>query len=443
MKQKILALLPVILFLLGQNVSGQNELTKLVNYTLDHSHKIKKSELQVQEAKYMRKELLGNGLPQIEGSASYTKFMFKFDIPASVYSMVPSEYSPLIDQIGNINKIYMASVGVQVTQLIYSQSYWVGLKTAKKTEELYNILKAQNDEDVVAEVANSYYQTGSLMLQLQTVEKSVLNLDGLYKIAELNCKNDLIKESELSRLKVSITNLEVTRQTIKNGVDIQLNYLKALAGMPEDSLLTIDTSSFVRDFNTRPITIFNIENVPAYQALLKQDEIAGQQVKLSKAKYYPTLAAYGKFNYSSFGITSNIDKMTNMNTIGLNLTVPIFTSGVNNAKSKQIQLKQAQLKEDIEQNTTLLSIEYRNALSEYQTAGELLLVQKDNRELAQKVYKQTLLQYQEGLASLADLLNVNSDFLQADNSYNQQILKCKTSEVKMLKASGNIKHLID
>ena len=69
----------------------------------------------------------------------------------------------------------------------------------------------------------------------------------------------------------------------------------------------------------------------------------------------------------------------------------------------------------------------------------MLASQKENRDLAQKVYKQTSLQFQEGMASMADLLNVNQDFLQADNSYNQQILKCKTAEIKMLQASGNLK----
>ena len=59
------------------------------------------------------------------------------------------------------------------------------------------------------------------------------------------------------------------------------------------------------------------------------------------------------------------------------------------------------------------------------------------------LYFQIMLQYQEGMASLADLLNVNSDFLQADNSYNQQVIKCKTSEIKMLKATGNLKNIVN
>jgi outer membrane protein len=446
MKERISALIVMVLFgFWGQNASGQTDLTNLINYALEHNREIRKSDLQVQEANYLRKETIGNGLPQLEGSASYSKMMFnKFDIPASVYSMVPAEYSPLLDQLGSLDKFYMASAGVQVTQLIYSQAYWVGLKTTKKAQELYSILKTKNEEDIIAEVATTYYQAGSLMLQLQTIDKSVQNLKETYRIADLTYKSDLLKETNVSRLKVTITNLEVARQTLQNGIDIQLNYLKAMAGMPGDSLLRIDTTSFVTNFEgVKTPNNYTVENVPAFQALLKQNELYSQQINLSKANYYPTIAAYGKFTYASYNTASSIDKMNKMNTIGLSLSVPIFSSGVRNAKVKQAMLKQAELQEDILQTKDLLNINFSNALSEYQTSHDLLAVQKENRELAQKVYKQTLLQYKEGMASMADLLNVNSDFLQADNSYNQQILKCKTAEIKMLKASGNLKLMVN
>ena len=91
----------------------------------------------------------------------------------------------------------------------------------------------------------------------------------------------------------------------------------------------------------------------------------------------------------------------------------------------------------------MLSVDYSNSLSGYQTSRELLNVQKENRELALKVYNQTTLQYKEGMTSMADVLHVNSDFLQAENSYHQQILKCKLAEVKMMKSSGNLKQLVN
>ncbi len=443
--------------------NAQTNLTNLVNYTLEHSRDIKKAGYQYEESDYKYREVLGQGLPQVEASGSYSKMILpdlNISPEASTQingildllinegtstedaARIKGTVNGMLQQISNIDALYTASAAIQITQLIYSQSYWVGLKTAKKSRELYSILKEKSEEDVIAEVANGYYQAGSLMLQLRTVDQSIKNLDEMHRIAQLSYQNDLIKESQVNRLKVTIANLQVTRQTIENGISIQLNYLKALAGMPADSLLKIDTTQMINDFTRRGDASFAVENVPAYQALLKQSELYSQQVKLAKATFYPTLAAFGKLNYSSYNTEAKIGSMNNMNTYGLSLSMPIFSSGANYAKIKQSQLKQAQLNEDIAKTKDLLTVSYTNAYLEYQTAFSLLAAQKENRELAQKVYNQTSLQYQEGMASMSDLLNVNSDFLQADNSYNQQILKCKTAEIKMLQASGQLKTLI-
>ncbi|HNW57502.1 MAG TPA: TolC family protein [Bacteroidales bacterium] len=437
--------------LLCLDASGQTKINDLINYALEHSRDIKKSDLQYQESGYSRKEVLGKGLPQVSATGSYSRILYDVEVPQSAFDMVnsavPANYQQMVTgiltQMDQIDGIDMASAGIQVTQLIYSQSYWTGLKTAKKAEELYSVLKEKSEEDVIAEVASGYYQAGSLMLQLQTIDKSINNLKEIYRISEASYKNDFIKESQVNRLKVTISNLEVTRQTIQNGITIQVNYLKALAGMPADSTLAIDATMLLDDFvNNSAATAFAVENVPAYKALMKQDELYGQQIKLSKATFLPTLAAFGQFNYSYYNVAPVMEEHNNMNTIGLSLSMPIFTSGSNYSKVKQAQLKQAQVKQDILKTKDLLTVSYNSALLEYQTAFNMLSAQKENLALAQKVYDQTSLLYQEGMASMADLLNVNSDFLQADNSLNQQILKCKTAEIKMLKSSGTLKSLI-
>ncbi|HEY9125016.1 MAG TPA: TolC family protein [Bacteroidales bacterium] len=444
--------------------SGQAKLNDIISYALEHSREVKKANYQIEEAKYAKREAIGHGLPQVEASASYSKMMLpeigisneasqqiagmanlliNESVTAEQRQQITNSISGMLNQLNNLDALYTASAGIQVTQLIYSQAYWVGLKTAKKAEELYSILKTKSEEDLIAEVATGYYQAGSLMLQLQTVDKSLNNLKEIHRMVELSYQNDMVKESQVNRLKVTISNLEVTKQTVQNGITIQLNYLKALAGMPEDTALTIDTTSLINDFiNNETSFDFNAENVPAYQALIKQNEVYEQQVRLSKAKYYPTLAAFAKISYSSYNTEMEIKKFSNTNTFGLSLTMPIFASGSDYAKVKQAKLKQAQLQQDILKTKDLLTVSYNNAFLEYQTSKDMVTAQKENKDLALKVYHQTSLQFQEGMASMADLLNVNSDFLQADNSYNQQILKCKTAEIKMLKASGKLKNIV-
>ncbi len=41
-------------------------------------------------------------------------------------------------------------------------------------------------EDVIDEVATAYYQAGSMMLQLQTIRKSIDNLKEMHRIADLS-----------------------------------------------------------------------------------------------------------------------------------------------------------------------------------------------------------------------------------------------------------------
>lgn len=441
---KVRVFVPVVLFfcLFSQSVRGESDLGNLVNYALEHSRNIKKSAMQIQEAGFKQREIMAQGLPQIEGSASYSKMFLNVDIPESLYAMIPETYKPVLDQIGNIDKMFIGSVGVQVTQLIYSQSYIVGLQTAKKSKELYSILKLKNEEDLIEEVAGGYYMTVSLMLQLETVKNSLRNLGKIHEIAELTYKNDLIKETDVNRLKVTITNLEVTKETIENAINTQINYLKALSGMPEDSTIEINSRPFIEGFDSTPVSVdFRIDNIPSYMALMKQADIYKQQTRLSKATYYPTLAAFGQFKYSSYNTEYNLNKWNSMPTIGLSLSIPIFKSGATNAKIKQALLKEQQLNEDISQTRDFLAVGFQNSSSEYKNAMNLLKVQQENKELAKKVYNQTILQYREGMASLADVLNINSEYLQANNSYNQQIIKCKTSEIKILKSTGNLKQL--
>lgn len=424
---------------------AQSDLQNLINYALEHSHDVKKAALKQDEALYSYRETRAKGLPQIEGSGSYS--MMKMGGIASslggLSDLLPADQASAVGQLlSDFETLYSTAVGAQVTQLIYSQSYWVGLKVSEKSRELYDILKEKSDDDIISEVCDNYFQAGSMMMQLSSLKKSKANLEELNKLMNLSYQNDMITEPEVSRVKISIVNLQSGIRSVENAIDIQKNYIKALAGLPADSTVRIDTTAIANNITIRDECTFNLENVPEYKALVKQEEIYAGQVKVAQAKLYPTLAAYAKLNYSSFGNTAKPQNLSNMSTVGLNLTIPIFSSGENRNKIKQYQIQREQLQEDLEKNMQLLSVNYNSAVLEYQTAAELLTVQKDNRDLAKKVYRQTFLQYQEGMASLADVLNVNNDFLKADDSYNQQIIKLKTAEIKMLKASGNIKKLI-
>jgi len=109
----------------------------------------------------------------------------------------------------------------------------------------------------------------------------------------------------------------------------------------------------------------------------------------------------------------------------------------------QSQLQFQQTQQDFELNSKYLETNYRNASNTLLSAWANLQDQKENKELANEVYEQVKLQFNEGMASLTDLLNVETSLLDAENLFNQQLLKYKLAEIDLLKTTGQLKSLIN
>jgi outer membrane protein TolC len=63
-----------------------------------------------------------------------------------------------------------------------------------------------------------------------------------------------------------------------------------------------------------------------------------------------------------------------------------------------------------------LKFELRSALENYQT-------QKENVQVAQRVYDSYFNKYKQGMLSSLDLTQANSNYLQAENNYISSVLK--------------------
>ncbi|MGV3546926.1 MAG: TolC family protein, partial [Pedobacter sp.] len=64
--------------------------------------------------------------------------------------------------------------------------------------------------------------------------------------------------------------------------------------------------------------------------------------------------------------------------------------------------------------------------------------QKKNADLAREIYVSTQNNYNNGLASLTDLLDTENSLTQAQNSYTQALLNYKIAEIQLIKSKGEI-----
>lgn len=420
-------------------------LNDLLKQAMENSHQMKKAQMQKTESGYKTKEVIANGLPQAEGSLNYSRMgVPEISISPEMMEMLPEEIAPLVGGLADIKALHTTSAGVTVSQLLYSQSYLTGIKQAKKAEDLYSTLLQKTEEDIIHDVSSSYYQVLMNYSNLKILNENIQNLEKLYNILKLQYENDFVKQTDVNRLKVTLTNLKTKRETLENGIQIQKRILKIISGIPDENELQLDTAVISKmDYQKPAVADYLPEVLPEFQLLKKQTELAGLQVESSKAAFYPNLAAFGQFNYSSYATEFKFKDFNNMNTIGLKATIPIFSSGMRIQRVKQSQLKFDQNQEDFNLNKKYLETGYQNAVNSLHSSWKNLQDQQENKELASQVYIQVKLQFDEGMASLTDLLNVESSLLEAENLFNQQLLKYKLAEIELLKATGKLKTLIN
>ncbi|MHB1179613.1 MAG: TolC family protein, partial [Daejeonella sp.] len=183
--------------------------------------------------------------------------------------------------------------------------------------------------------------------------------------------------------------------------------------------------------------------------LQTRERLLGLQLQSYKSEYYPTLSIMGNYSYQGLGneflFSAPSDKVNwfDVATIGLSLRVPLFNGFATNARVQQSNVALKKLQEDMSLTEQSMSLGYENAVTQINNNLLVLNSQKQNMELAEEVYKTTIENYNNGLASLTDLLSAENGLTEAQNNYLTTLLNYRLSEIQLLKAQGELNKLLE
>lgn len=414
-----------------------------VNYALENKADAKKSKLKIENSEYQIQEVRSRALPQISanGSLNHNPVLQTSVINGSSFGQPGTIIQATFGQKWN------SVAGVSLTQTIFDQSVFMGLKAAKSTREFYQINDQLTQEQVIERVANNYYLVYILRQNLEVLDSTLTNTIKVKNIIQGLYDNGLAKKIDLDRIVVKISNINTQRLQALNAVQLQENALKFYIGMPIETKISILKTEF--EIIPQVITkTLNTANRTEYLLLKKQEQLLTFQKKAVKAGYYPTLSLTGSYNYIGQGseipwFKKPIDKAywSDFSSIGLNLKVPIFTGFETHAKVRQANITLRTIQEDIKDTKLALDLEYENAQTQIENSIITIKNQKENAKLAQEVLENTKNNYIQGLTSLTDLLDAENALTEALNSYTSAILQYKLAEIQMLKTKGELKTL--
>lgn len=431
----------LILVFSGVSVQAQSinlTLRDALNYALQNNANIQKARLEVLNGQYKTDEIRARALPQVNGSATLTDQLI---IPQLVVG----------DQVFKMGRQWTGNAGLNFSQQLFNQQVFTGLKAAKAGEAFYNLNAELTEENILQQVATNYYQLLVTREQLGTLDANIASISKIEKTVADQFKNGLAKRIDLDRVRVNLTNVKTQREQVANAITQQENILKFFIGMPVQTEIIIPATELTNikaDANAL-YSSFDVTELTEYQLLKKQEELLTYQKKAAKAEYYPSLALTGNYGYNTTSDKFDILKGANStaakydaSAIGLTLSIPIFDGFARKSRVKQADIEIQQIQQDIRNTTNSLSLAHKNANLSIRNNISTINSQQENVKLAEQVYASTQNNYNNGLASLTDLLNAETSLVDAQNSYNQALLNYKLAEIQLIQSNGNIKSLL-
>ena len=463
-RKKKQMLLLVAMILGGTLLSFAQETEKLsleksIKMALQNNTNIINSKIDLKIAQKKIWETTAMGLPHVDVKSSY-QHLFSVPVlsfPGTQLSKTRVPMDPVTGlgttseiQLSTGENIYMNNVAgtpialgikdnitadLTVSQLIFSGSYIVGLQA---TKVYYNFSK-QTDEktklDVVEIVVNTYH-----MLQLAEESRKILaqNLENINKtlseITEMN-KQGFLEKTDVDQLEVTANNVRNMMNQIDSNLDLGYRLLKIQLGLQESAKLELademeSGDALVKSSMLLTAEQFNINRNVDYQLIQSAEKIAKLDLSLSKMVFLPTISGFYNHNEKLNNTAFNFSPK---DLVGINLTLPIFSSGERLAvvSQKRMSLEKAQ-------NTSkYVSSSLQMQASQYQTDVKLKLErylnQKKSKELSDDIYQRTMEKYKQGISSSMDLMTSQNQYLTNLTNYYQSIYDLQGARSKLEK----------
>lgn len=404
-------------------------------YAAQNNYDAQKSRLEIAAAQKRIRETVGAGLPQVTSSFGYINNLeLATVLIPNFFEGKPEEKIPV--QFGTQHN---ATLGLQVQQLVFNGSYFVGLQTSR----IYNRLAAEGFERTRLDVIETVSQTYYLILVSEESERIIRgNLENLektlYEIRE-RYKEGFLEETDADVIQISVTALKNSLQNLQKQTETAYQLLKFQMGLDldEEVALTDKLEAIVtaEDIAQTLAGEFSLEDNIDYQFMQTQEKLAEMNLKNEKAKYWPTVAAFYSLSFNAFRDGFNFIDLNKdwyrTQTFGVNINVPLFKSGSQKARVQQASLALEQARTTARQVAEGLLLEEAQATNALASAFENYRNIRDNMELSRKVYDKTLIKYQEGLASSTDLTQANDRFLATQGNYIQALAELLNAKNKL------------
>ena len=371
---------------------GQMTLLDAKEYALKNHYNIANSILEYDKAIHQKKEYLAAGMPEANITGAFNQFVNLpvQVLPVSFFNPAAPEEEIIAFRAGTE---FNSNASLQVNQLLFDGSYFVGIQASKLLIELQQQQKTRTKEEVLFAVIDAYHIAAIALENLSFVDSIYQLTSALEERQKTVLKLGLITQEELDQMTFAVLSSKNAYENAELQYSNALALLKYSMNYPQDSILQLSNSVSELDIEASQISLGSIEDNSMLPLLQTQIQLSQCNVKNNKAGFLPSLSAYFQQSYNAYRTSFDFfdDKpwysQTNW---GIQMKIPVFSSGKGVAVVKQSEIKLMQDENNYQltkQGLKFQEVQLKNTLESALKKREL---QKENSRLAEKIYKNAL-----------------------------------------------------
>lgn len=407
------------------------------DYALQNNKMIRASRLDVESARMSTWDAKSSGLPKVDATASLMNNLKLATMLIPDFTGMSDEKIPV--QFGSQ---FNTSYGFQITQLIFSGSYFVGIQTAKLAESLSEQGLEKSELSIKESVITTYYLILITEESIRVINENIDNLNEILVSTRSMYEVGMAEATDVDQMQSTLTMITNSRKSMERNLEVSYNLMRFQLGLDTDAgiVLTQTLDDFVDEVNVAALSMqdFSIQNNIDYRLLSSQEELGELSVKMQKSTVLPTLSGFYQYNQSGQADKLNQLDWYGSQVLGLQLNIPIFASGQRYSKIRKAQIDLESLKTNKSLVADQLLMQEKQYKYDLIDANEQFISKKDNVELASRIFKSVENKYKQGVASSLDLTQAHNNYLQAVSDYTSSLMNLLQNKLALDKLLNNL-----
>ena len=418
-------------------------LEEAMEYAVKNHSNIKNANLEMESAIQKVKETRAIGLPQISGEGKFQNFI---DIPTTVVPAIMFNPAAGPDDLAELTfgTEFNTTASLSASQIIFSGSYLVGLQSSKTYKAVSEFNKVKTELDIKENVMKAYYGVLAAEKTVTALTEIENTSQKIYNNTKVMYEEGLIEEDNLTQLSLNVLTSKNSKRTAERNLENAKLYLRLQMGLSltEPISLTSQFETVVTSMDAGGSAVeSNVSENINYLMMNKQLELGALNVKYEKSQYLPTLSAF--ISHSQQAMGNEFDAFSGgswypTTVWGLNLSVPIFSSGMKRAKVNQASISLLQSENDLSELEKGLIVQTQSAKANYDNAYDSYTTSQESVKISKKIYDNYQIKFKEGLINSLDLSQIQTQYLSAETQYIQAMYNLVNAKIELDKITNKL-----